>query len=72
MEQFRLETLQLGVRTKKGVNLEDFKNRYPYDLFPEKKKMLVELQEEGFIHIQNGSLRPTPNGPAVADSLSLI
>jgi len=71
-EQLRLEALYLGLRTKKGVNLEDFKNRYQYDLFTEKKKMLVKLQEEGFIHIQNGSLRPTPNGLAVADSLSQI
>jgi oxygen-independent coproporphyrinogen-3 oxidase len=72
MEQLRLEALYLGLRTKRGINFEDFKNRYQYDLFTEKKKMLVKLQEEGFIYIQNGRLRPTPNGLAVADSLSQI
>jgi oxygen-independent coproporphyrinogen-3 oxidase len=72
MEQLRLEALYLGLRTKKGVDFEDFKNRYQYDLFTEKKKMLSKLREEGFIYIQEGCLRPTPAGLAVADSLPLI
>ena len=72
MEELRLEALYLGLRTKKGINFEDFKNRYQYDLFTEKKKMLGKLQAEGFIHIQDGRLCPTPTGLAVADSLSLI
>ena len=72
MEQLRLEALYLGLRTKKGVCLQDFKNRYHFDLFTEKKKMLDKLQEEGFISIQEGHLSPTPTGLAVADSLSQI
>ena len=72
MEQLRLEALYLGLRTKKGVYLEDFKNQYDCDLFTEKKKMLDKLQEEGFISIQDGHLYPTPTGLAVADSLSQI
>ena len=72
MEQLRLEALYLGLRTKKGVCLQDFKNRYNCDLFTEKKKMLDKLQEEGFISIQEGHLSPTPTGLAVADSLSQI
>jgi oxygen-independent coproporphyrinogen-3 oxidase len=71
-EQLRLEALYLGLRTKKGVDFEDFKNRYQYDLFAEKKKMLSKLQEEGFISIQNGHLCPTSTGLALADSLSQI
>ena len=72
MEQLRLKALCLGLRTKNGVDSEDFKNRYQDDLFTEKKKMLGKLQEEGFIHIQEGCLRPTPAGLAVTDSLSLM
>ena len=72
MEQLRLEALCLGLRTKKGVYLEDFKNQYGCDLFAEKKKMLDKLQEKGLISIQDGRLHPTPTGLAVADSLSLI
>jgi oxygen-independent coproporphyrinogen-3 oxidase len=72
MEQLRLEALYLGLRTKKGVSLQDFKNQYHYDLLTEKKKILTKLEEEGFISIQDGHLYPTETGLAVADSLSLI
>jgi len=72
MEQLRLETLYLGLRTKKGVSLNDYKNRYDSDLLSEKKKILEKLEKEGFISIQNGHLSPTPTGFALADSLSLI
>jgi oxygen-independent coproporphyrinogen-3 oxidase len=72
MEQLRLEALYLGLRTKKGVFLQDLKNRYDYDLFTEKKEILDKLEEEGFISIQDGCLSPTQTGLAIADSLSLI
>jgi coproporphyrinogen III oxidase-like Fe-S oxidoreductase len=67
-----LEALYLGLRTKKGVSLHDFKKRYQYDLFAEKREMLNKLQEEGLISIQDGRLSPTQAGLAVADSLALI
>ena len=72
MEQLRLEAVYLGLRTKKGVNFEDFKNRYQYDLFAEKREMLNRLLEEGLISIRDGCLYPTQTGLAVADSLALI
>jgi oxygen-independent coproporphyrinogen-3 oxidase len=72
MDQLRLEALYLGLRTKKGVCLQDFKSRYDYDLLMEKKEILGKLQEEGFISICDGYLYPTKPGLAVADSLSLI
>jgi oxygen-independent coproporphyrinogen-3 oxidase len=72
MEQLRLEALYLGLRTKKGVSLKDFKNQYGFDLFTEKEKVLNKLQEKGYLSIQDGHLYPTPTGLAVADSLSLI
>ena len=72
MEQLRLEAVYLALRTKKGVNFEDFKNRYQYDLFAEKREMLNRLLEEGLISIRDGCLYPTQTGLAVADSLALI
>ena len=72
MEQLRLEAQYLGLRTKRGIFLQDFKNQYHYDLFTEKKEILTKLEEEGFISIRNGHLYPTQTGLAVADSLSLI
>jgi len=72
MDQLRLEALYFGLRTKKGVNFEDFRNRYQYDLLAEKEKTLSKLQEEGFISLQDGHLYPTPTGLAIADRISLI
>ncbi len=72
MEQRRLEALYFGLRTKKGIHFQDFKNAYGYDLLAVKKGMLSKLQEEGFISIREGRLYPTPKGFAVANSLSLI
>jgi coproporphyrinogen III oxidase-like Fe-S oxidoreductase len=72
MEQLRLEALYLGLRTRKGICIQDFKNRYHYDLFSEKKEILAKLEEEGFVSFQDGHLYPTQAGLAVADSLSLI
>jgi oxygen-independent coproporphyrinogen-3 oxidase len=72
IDQLQLEALYLGLRTKKGIFFQDFKNRYGYDLLAEKRKILVKLEEEGFISIRDGHLCPTQAGLAVADSLSLI
>ncbi len=72
MEQLRLEAFYLGLRTKRGIFLQDFKKNYHYDLLTEKKKILARLEEEGFISIQDGCLYPTLTGLAVADSLSMI
>jgi oxygen-independent coproporphyrinogen-3 oxidase len=72
MEQLRLEALYLGLRTRKGISFQDFKNRYHSDLPSEKNEILKKLEKEGFIAIQNGRLYPTPTGLAIADSLSLI
>ncbi len=71
-EQLRLEALYLGLRTKNGICLEDFKKRFHYDLSKEKGKILGKLKEEGLISIHHGRLCPTPTGLAVADSLALI
>ena len=72
VEQLRLEAFYLGLRTRKGISLQDFKNQYHYDLLAEKEKILSILEEEGFVSIQDGTLTPTQTGLAIADSLSLI
>jgi oxygen-independent coproporphyrinogen-3 oxidase len=71
-EQLRLEAFSLGLRTKKGICLQDFAHRYQCHLLSEKKTILDHLEEEGFISLEDGYLFPTRSGLAIADSLALI
>lgn len=72
MQSLRMEYFFLGLRTAKGINLQDFKERFGYDLMAEKGDMLVLLEESGLIQIADASVMPTRRGFALADSLALI
>lgn len=72
MEQLQLETLYLGLRTKRGIDLKDFTKQYRCDLLIEKGKRLTELKRGGLVSIENGYLFPTRTGLALADALALI
>lgn len=71
-DQFRLETLFLRFRTAAGVDVTAFNRAFQTDLLSEKAVILAHLEQEGLIMIQNGFLRPTLRGMAVADQLALI
>jgi oxygen-independent coproporphyrinogen III oxidase len=70
--QLRLEALFLGLRTKRGISLQEFIRQYHSDLLLEKKEAIGHLERQGFLSIQNDHLVPTRAGLAVADSLALI
>ena len=71
-EQLLLESLYLGMRTREGIDLETFAERYGCDLIAEKGPALSALQDQGLITIQEGRLRPTRSGLAVSDSLPVL
>ncbi|MBW2558907.1 MAG: radical SAM family heme chaperone HemW [Deltaproteobacteria bacterium] len=72
LKQLRLEALYLGLRTKMGINLQDFSERYSFDLLDKKNVVLGRLREEGLITILDNHIYPTRRGLAISDSLSLI
>jgi oxygen-independent coproporphyrinogen-3 oxidase len=72
LEQLRLEAFYLGLRTKKGICIEDFSEKYSWDILTGKEKSFVELQNKGLILIENGFVHPTRSGLALSDSLALI
>ncbi len=71
-KQLRLESLYLGLRTKRGIDLEEFAERYRCDLLQEKHELLNSIQEEGLITIWDNHIYPTRRGLAMSDSLSAI
>jgi oxygen-independent coproporphyrinogen-3 oxidase len=71
-EQLQLEALFLGLRTKAGIDLERYKNKYGADLLVDKKTIIDALIKNKLVELKNGFLMPTRAGMAVADSLALI
>ncbi len=70
--QLALEALFLGMRTKDGINLEQYKTHYGSDLLTEKSLIINELMKNELVELKDGRLYPTLAGMAVADSLALI
>jgi oxygen-independent coproporphyrinogen-3 oxidase len=71
-EQLRLEALFLGLRTSQGIHLADFTFRFQCDLVAEKKEGIEKLSEDGLVTIEQGILRPTRSGLAVADGIASL
>jgi putative oxygen-independent coproporphyrinogen III oxidase len=65
-EQFRLERLFLGLRTRDGISLADAcTTAHPEDV-------LAPLARSGLIRLENDRVFPTPEGFLVADRLPLL
>jgi oxygen-independent coproporphyrinogen-3 oxidase len=71
-EQLQLEALFLGLRTRDGIDLRLYKQKYGTDLLAEKKTIMEKLLENKLVKLESGFLIPTRSGLAVADSLALI
>jgi oxygen-independent coproporphyrinogen III oxidase len=71
-EQLRMEALFLGLRTKRGVDMEQYRDRYGFDLIKEEGQVLGEWEKRGLIEIKDGFIRPTRSGMAVADSMAQL
>lgn len=72
LEQLQLEALYLGLRTKKGICIQEFSERYSWDILSEKEKPFAELKQKGLVILENGFVHPTRNGLALSDSLALM
>lgn len=71
-EQLQLETLFLGLRTREGINLKVYKERFGMDLLVVKKAIIDALIINKIVKIEDGFLCPTKAGMAIADRLALI
>lgn len=71
-DQLRMEAVFLALRTHNGIDVEEMRMKYGYDLLKEKKNELNQLIRAGLAEISGGHIRLTRNGMAVADSLTLL
>ncbi len=65
-EQFDLETIDLGLRTSAGVDLNALESSLIID------EALAQLRKSGLVKVANGRIKPTRRGFLVADSLPLM
>ena len=66
------ETLLLGFRTRRGIDLKEIRRRFGRDLLSEHAQVLEGFSREGLITIENDFLRPTRAGMSVADGLARL
>jgi len=71
-EQLALEALFLGLRTREGIDLRNYKACHGVDLLSDKRRAIEDLLQNNLLEIKDGWLRPTLAGMALADSLALI
>ena len=71
-DQMLLEDLFLGLRTREGIDFRVFMDRYRYDLRDRRGVMITDMIREGYLIIDDESIRPTDKGFAVADRLALM
>jgi len=72
LNQLRLEALYLGLRTVMGIDIQDFSERYAFDLCDKTIEMLNMVCGEGFMIMQNNHIYPTRRGLSMSDGLSGI
>jgi oxygen-independent coproporphyrinogen-3 oxidase len=70
-EEKRLERLALGLRTARGLRLDRLREELGSDLRSTHGALLDELVARGLLLLEDGVLRPTAEGLAVADEIAL-
>ena len=70
--QARLEACFLGLRTREGVPVAYLSTPPKDPSRPAQEEILNHLVRQGFIVVQDGFIRPTRRGLAVADRLALL
>ena len=71
-EQLRMEAWFLALRTRKGVHIGEFSAQYGEDFLSCELGDFKNDAEQGHLVLENGHLRPTRTGLALADSLARI
>jgi len=65
------ERIMLGLRTVKGVSLENLEKKYEYSLSERQLAYLTRKEKEGKIHFASDSIRLSSSGLKIADALTL-
>ena len=70
-EQKAMERIFLGLRMARGLDLHAFERDFGWDLRAARRQEIGVIQEEGLAVMEEGRLRLTPRGLALADEIAL-
>lgn len=63
------EKIMLGLRTANGIDLQDIKESFGYDLVKEKNEVIKELVQKNFMILENGFLKISSKGWYVMNTI---
>jgi oxygen-independent coproporphyrinogen-3 oxidase len=71
-EQMIMEAIYLGLRTTRGIDLDNFEKMFEIDFFNTFESMITDLKKEGFIFLTNTHFALSPRGLAYHDSIAAM
>jgi len=69
-EQLIMEAVYLGLRTRKGIDLAGFKDKFGLDFFEQFAATITEFEKEGFLNVSKTHCALTAKGMALLDSIT--
>ena len=69
-EQLAMESVLLGLRTRRGVDTRELEQRFGLDLLSSRGEELEHLSRQQLIRVEDGFVRPTLSGLMIADDLA--
>jgi oxygen-independent coproporphyrinogen-3 oxidase len=70
IEQQRIETIYLGLRMTRGIDLAFFKEKFGVDFIEEFKELTSALEKDNHLQITNSHCAVTRQGRAFLDSVT--
>ena len=71
-EQMIMEAIYLGLRTTRGIDLDEFEKMFDISFLKAFEAKIAELKKEGLIKLSNSHCALTPQGMAYLDSIAAM
>ena len=69
--QLMNEQILTQLRTRNGIQIDEFKSRFKVDLLAERRAVLDKLSKQNLLYLENQQIALTADGFLVADDVAL-
>ena len=63
--------IMLRLRTNEGINLKEFESKFGFDLLSEKENVISQYVSQGYLVVDNNTIKPTFEGMMILDKIIL-